>query len=139
MLLQGKIVVSCPAMLTTRVSRSERKTSEISAYTEVTLPGGDVLRGSVIFPECRILKKFGLLWQVEQVTAKGFVSGNRIEITLVPEWTFGPLALPCKASGFISMLPNSPYINMVFPWAWSTFSGPGKWTVNPVVAYGSVT
>lgn len=92
--------------------------------------------GQITFPVCNINKIFGPLWQVEKVTASGMLKDWNIflSMTLEPEWTLGPLALPVKASGTFGIYD----VALRFPWAWASFTGPGKWTVNPVKAEGIV-
>jgi hypothetical protein len=148
--MTGTIAVSCPAMLTTKVSSTRRLTSEIPADVTITLASynniqGLVLKGGITFPVVAINKVFGPLWQVDEVTASGSVTDPftklvyKLSITLQPEWTFGPLALPCKAKGTLFLPEGGATIIQRYPFVWASYTGSGKWTVAPVTAFGTVS
>jgi hypothetical protein len=137
MTAKGKIVVRCPKMDTFRVSSTRRKTSQIQADVEIIMVSPPAyFTGQITFPVCNINKVFGPLWQVEEVTASGMVGDSNVflSMTLKPEWTFGPLALPVQAFGTFG-----PYrVKMRYPFVWASLTGPGKWTVAACQANGEV-
>ena len=91
--------------------------------------------GELRFPPCFINKIFGLLWQVEQVTAKGMFSIFDLTLTLYPEATLGPLAFPVRAIGAIGTWK----VQAMFPFCWAAWTGPKSWTVQAVTAYGTIS